>query len=227
MTIEKGQPWGGPAPVPEPNLVAGSDAELAAMAAAAMAIGEHGLVRLTGGDLLATLGVEGVRAPDERHAYPVDLALAHLEPRAEGSTTDPLPFVAHLIVGPPHPGGLKAMIAPLTDVVGHLFGHGAGIGVSVMNAAWLGELRLGPRAHPNDGLLDITEGQVGYRERREAAKRARSGSHLPHPALRTTRTAAWHAEFDRPRSVRLDGVDRGRVTKLRVDLVPDAVTVVA
>lgn len=227
MTIEKGRPWGSPAADPEPELVAEGDAELAAMAAKAVSACEHTVVRPVAGDLLATLGVDGRREPGERHDYPIDLAMAYLQPGPDQPEQGPFPFVAHLIVGSPVRRGLVAALAPASQLLARLLDHGPDIGVSVMNAAWLGDLRLGPRAHPNDGLLDITEGQVGFRERREAIKRARSGSHLPHPALRTTRTAEWQASFDHPRSVRIDGVNRGRFNSVRVELVPDAFVVVA
>lgn len=219
MTIEKGEPWGGPADEPEPQLVAGSDAELASIAAGQLETGLSGAVLLTGGDLLATLGVEGIRPPGERHAYPIDLAFAYLRSDPDGDERRALPFVAHATIA--------AAGNPVVSLLGRVLGHGPDISVSIMNAAWHGDLRFGPRAHPNDGLLDITEGQVGYRERREAAKRARSGSHLPHPALKTNRAANWEARFDQARSVCLDGQQVGRFIGVRVELVADACAVVA
>jgi diacylglycerol kinase family enzyme len=95
-----------------------------------------------------------------------------------------------------------------------------------MNVASLGPLRLGPKAHPNDGLIDVTEGTVPFRHRREAAKRALSGSHLPHPDLTHRRVAEWQREFSRPASVWLDGVSCGRFRSVRIDLVPDGLVVV-
>lgn len=227
MTIERGRPWGSPAADPEPEHVAEDDVELAAIAGAALTVGESALVRPVAGDLLATLGVDGLRQPGERHDYPIDLALAHLRPEPGQPEQGPFPFVAHLTVSPARPTGAAAPLGLVGGLVARLFEHGPDIEVSVMNAAWLGELRLGPRAHPNDGLLDITEGRVVFRERREAMKRARSGSHVPHPALRTTRSAEWQASFDHPRTIRIDGTDRGRFCEVRVELVPDALVVVA
>lgn len=227
MTIEKGQPWGGPAVDPEPALVADGDVELAALAAAEVAAGAQAVVRPVAGDLLATLGVDGVRPAGERHDYPVDLGMAYLRSEHGQPEQGPFPFVAHLVVGMAGRGGAAALLDPIGALLAWLLRHGPDISVAVMNAAWLGDLRLGPRAHPNDGKLDITEGQVGFRERREALKRARSGSHLPHPALRTTRAAEWQADFDHARQVRIDGVDRGRFCAVRVELMPDALIVVA
>lgn len=226
MTIEKGRSWGGPAEDPSPASVALGDAELADMAAEAIGRGTHLVARLTGGDLLATLGISGERDRAERAAYPIDLAIAELSvdplDSQANDRADPrsrLPFVAHLTARRP-----RNVIA---DAAAALLGHGPGVTVSVMNAAWLGDLRLGPKAHPNDGLLDVTEGRVRFAERREAMRRARSGSHLPHPALRVVRSSQWGTGFDRPTSIWLDGVDRGQFRSVRVSVIPDALTVVA
>jgi hypothetical protein len=220
LTIEKGQPWGGPAEDPSPDVVVGSDGELAAKAAEAHQAGAVLVARLTDGDLLTTLGIDGVRVPAERYAYPIDLAFAHV--RRGPAESESFPFVAHLTVGP-----AAAVGQSLALLAGRLLGHGPPITAAVMNGSWLGHYRLGPRAHPNDGLVDVTEGRVRFRERTEAARRARSGAHLPHPEMRTTRTADWSAEFDRPRPVRIDGVDRGSCVSVRVTVVPDGLVVVA
>lgn len=218
MTIEKGQTWGEPASPSLSPVHTADDAELARLAYEEHRKGRHAVFSVGRGDLLNTLGVSEHRPIDERHAYPIDLALATIDPedRSDGLL---VPFVAHLVVGDRMlPGG---------QLVGRLLGHGPAITAAVMNSAWFDDLRLGPRAHPNDGRLDVVEGRVGFRERREANRRAKSGSHLPHPALRTSRTATWQSKFDRSRPLLVDGVDCGLVGSIRVELLPDALTVVA
>ena len=37
-----------------------------------------------------------------------------------------------------------------------------------MNAQWLGDWDLGPRSHPNDGLLDVTDGTLPFGDRWKA-----------------------------------------------------------
>lgn len=76
----------------------------------------------------------------------------------------------------------------------------------VMNAQWCGAYDLGPRSHPADGLLDITVGTLGLRQLAAARARARSGSHLPHPALRTSRSASHVVDTGHRTSMYLDGV---------------------
>lgn len=222
MTIEKGESWGEPVGVATGFPVVSSDHELARLAAESVAAGEQLTARLNSGDLAATLGFadstitdstvgdstvgEGPTGEGERLAFPIDLGMATLD----GAPA--VPFVAHLTVR-----RLPALAAAL--------GHGPGIEVSVMNAALLGPFRLGPRAHPNDGLIDVTEGAVPFRHRWEAAKRARSGSHLPHPDLRHRRLKTWQGDFPRPVSVWLDGVAHGRARTIHVDLIEDALRV--
>ncbi len=68
-----------------------------------------------------------------------------------------------------------------------------------MNAQWLGDWDLGPRAHPGDARLDVTDGRLPLGDLLKARKRVRTGTHLPHPDLVTTRTAQWHSNFVRHR----------------------------
>ena len=96
----------------------------------------------------------------------------------------------------------------------------------IMNAAWLGPLYLGPRAHPNDGLLDVTVGSLPVGQRLQARRRATSGTHLPHPGLTTSRTATWNHHFDRPIPVWIDGVLATRGRRISVEIEPDALLLV-
>lgn len=210
MTVEKGKPWEAEV---DPGLecpTASDDADLASMAAEAIDDDAGLIARIAAGDLLTTLGLADGRLDGAELAYPLDLGLAYLD----GDPERARPFVAHLTVRN-------------RPALSSLLGHGPGIAVAVMNVALLGDLRLGPKAHPNDGLLDITEGVVPFRHRREATKRARSGSHLPHPDLTHRRVAEWERTFSRPASVWLDGVCHGKFKSVRVAVVPDALTVVA
>lgn len=206
MVIGKGEAWGEPC-VPPPDLVtAADDAELGSLAAEAFADGRRLVAEVRSGDLAATLGVRagdgsgGTRAVEDRMAFTIDLGFASLD---DG---EPRPFVAHLV-------------AHRTLWAGSF--------VVVMNAAWLGRWYLGPRAHPNDGLLDITEGSLSLRQRLLARSRVRTGSHLPHPELRATRKATWEGRFDRPTEVVLDGRSAGPARLVRAWIEPDCLTLFA
>lgn len=95
----------------------------------------------------------------------------------------------------------------------------------VMNAQWCGAYDLGPRSHPADGLLDITVGSLGMRQRVAARTRARSGSHLPHPGLRTSRSPSHEVDTGHRTSMYLDGVRVAVSARAAVGVEPDAFVV--
>lgn len=133
------------------------------------------------------------------HRYPVDLGWCELD---DGTRHW---FAAHLVART------------------HLW---SGPFAVVMNATHLGPWNLGPRAHPNDGLLDITYGRLAPRQRILARKRLVSGTHLPHPDLTLKRIPEWSTDFGTPRRVWADRVAIGRTRMLTVGVRPDAGCVV-
>ncbi len=96
-----------------------------------------------------------------------------------------------------------------------------------MNAQWVGEWNLGPKAHPNDGIVDGYEARLAAFEWRKVRRRLPTGSHLPHPQIRQTRARA--VAFDLPRGLRVwvDGEPLGPATHVAARLLPDALTVYA
>jgi hypothetical protein len=95
-----------------------------------------------------------------------------------------------------------------------------------MNGTHLGEWNLGPKAHPNDGLIDVTTGRLDVRDRWEARRRAHTGTHLPHPALSTSRVTSTVWTFDRPTPVYVDGVAVGSARRVELEVQPDRGSVV-
>jgi hypothetical protein len=201
MTIRKGGSYGirrsGGPDIPE----ASTDSELAGIISSAT---EHGvrqpLVRVTGGDMFRTLGGHsslGLGTSDDL-ALPIDVAYATLDGEEHI-------FVSHLVARR------------------RLW---SGRFVAVMNAEWLGNLDLGVRAHPGDGLLDVTDGRLAPRERIKARRRARTGTHVPHPELRQTRAASYQTTFAPPLPIHLDGVRYGKVRNLSIRLETDFALVV-
>ena len=194
MTIEPGGVWGEPAADTvgcRAIRTASTDAEVASLAFAG-----HDVVELTsfGGDLARTVGVEHRRPEAERHAYPFDLGLVRLDDR------DELPFVAGLVARRALWRGEFALVA---------------------NGGWLGGWYIGPKAHPNDGRLDVTVGALGPVQRYLASRRLPTGTHLPHPDLTTRRTDAWDHRFSSPVTVSIDRVAVGRAHSIRVSVRAD------
>ena len=212
MTIEKGRSWGAPGALADDAPVVAEDRAAALVVAAAFAAGRPpGELGLLGGDLHRSLGAprhsaDALRA-GEGTRFPIDVGAVELDGR-------PDVFVAHLVATEHRSGRLWR---------GHT--------VILVNGSFVGPLDLGPKAHPNDGRLDLTEGALPPGQRRTGRRRALTGTHLPHPELRSKQVRSLDvvsAEVGRgrPLHVWLDGHHVGRVDELRVTCRPDAVTVV-
>ena len=203
MPIAKGQPWGEPAALPDDAVVVRSDAEArAVLEDARRARRPYPALGLTGGDLCRTLG--GGRGGEERLRsgqavrFPVDLGEVLLDGRLHL-------FVAHLVA--------RSRLWRRAFVA--------------MNAQWLGDWNLGPRAHPNDGLLDSYDARLPLGQLLPVRARLHHGTHLPHPGIRERRAAALQMELDRPLPVRLDGTPVGSARTLSVRVEPDALVAFA
>ena len=99
--------------------------------------------------------------------------------------------------------------------------------VAVMNVDHVGAWDAAPRAHPNDGWLDVIEvdSSMSLRSRWQAWRRLRTGSHVPHPDITVRRVRNETFTFENPLRVWLDGVERATVRSLRVDVEPDRVEI--
>lgn len=202
MTVERGRDWGTPGPLPADGVLVRSDAEArAAVERARRANQPVPTLGLLGGDLCRTLGGTGdedrLRGP-EAMTLPVDVGAVLVDGRMHW-------FVAHLVARRSWWRG-RVLVA--------------------MNAQWLQGWDLGPRAHPGDGLLDVSDGDLALRERWLARRRLPTGTHLPHPGIRTSRVHAFQADLDPALDVWLDGDRVGRARALSVRVEPDALTVV-
>jgi len=96
--------------------------------------------------------------------------------------------------------------------------------VMVMVSGHLGRFEPAPRAHPGDGLLDVIEvsESMNTRQRMMARRRSRTGSHLPHPDISTTRVRDLRRSFDEQLIVFVDGASVGATRHLDVAVVPAA-----
>lgn len=95
--------------------------------------------------------------------------------------------------------------------------------VAVMNVEHLGVWNVAPRAHPNDGRLDIVEvrSEMSLRDRWTARRRLPGGTHVPHPHVSTSRSTAQSWRFERPIDVDVDGRRIGPAQRVEVEVVPD------
>jgi diacylglycerol kinase family enzyme len=95
-----------------------------------------------------------------------------------------------------------------------------------MNAQWLGDWDLGLKAHPGDGLLDVTDANLPLSDRLRARRRLPLGTHVPHRAISTARVEVWQTDLTPSLDVFLDGEKVARVGHLSVRVEPDALHVV-
>jgi hypothetical protein len=200
MTIRRGEPWGESASVPPDLFVAADDATASRFVATALEAGRKvPPFGVSGGDLARTMGggAPGRFAAAVTRA-PVDL----LRVEADGRRTV---AVAHVVVGSWFRPGL----------------------CFAMNAQFVGKLDLAPRSHPNDGRLDtlVVNPSMSLRARVQARRRARSGTHVPHPQLAVSQVAAVTWTFDRARTIRVDGRRWGSARTVCVTVLPDALVV--
>jgi diacylglycerol kinase family enzyme len=152
---------------------------------------------LLGGDLCRTLGGRGdedrLRSA-EAMSFPVDLGSVLIDGRLHW-------FVAHLV-------------AKRSWWLGRA--------VVVMNAQFIGDGDVAPKSHPNDGRLDVLDGDLPLGQRLQARRRLPLGTHVPHPQIEERRVQAVQVGFDRPTPVELDGEPLGRVRSLSIRVEPDA-----
>lgn len=202
MTIRKGESWGAPGALPDDGIVVRSDREARhALAEARREKRPFPVLGLLGGDLCRTLGGTG--------------------DAARLSSSDAMTFTVDL--------GEVLLDGVLHLFVAHLVAHRTlwvGQQVVAMNAAWFGNLNLGPKAHPNDGLLDVSEGRLPFSQLLLARRRARTGTHIPHPRITMRRVPAAQLHVDRPMPVWLDGQRSGAFRDISMRVEPDAFTVV-
>lgn len=202
MTIEKGQPWGRTGSLPADGVVARGDAEVRRLLETARRNGaDLPTIGILGGDLGRTIGARGdearLRSP-EATVVSMDLGSVLLDGTIHW-------FAAHLVARRSWWRG------PV---------------LAAMNAQWIGPWDVAPKSHPNDGILDILDGDPAFDDRLKARRRLRTGTHVPHPDIRVRRVPAVQVDLGRPTPVWLDGERIGSFTDLSIRIEPDAWTAV-
>lgn len=102
----------------------------------------------------------------------------------------------------------------------------------VSNCGYLGTRELLSKAHPNDGVMDVltVSSLMPFMQRLQAWRRIPTSSHLPHPDISTKQIErfSWPLEgnespLKRTRLV-IDGEALGLVKSVRMQVIPDAIT---
>ncbi len=199
--MKPGTNWGEESEVPHDALWVDSDAAARELVVAARRARKP-LPRLclTGGDIAKSLGggrgAERLRSRRCTHAR-IDLGAVLIDGRIDW-------FLAHLV-------------ARRSWLVGRV--------VVVANSDFMGQWNIAPRAHPGDGILDLVDANPRWGDRLKARGRLPSGSHVPHPDIKTSRATSFQIEFERPTPIRLDGTLVGSAKRLSVRCEPDSLDV--
>ncbi len=205
MTIRKGQQWGSMAVPPSDLTTVSSNSELrAAVQAARVSNTMLPVIALLGGDLMRTIGgtadATRLRSGDLVPHLPIDVVRVRVDDSREGW------FVAHLV-------------ARRSWWRGRI--------VAAMNAQFISSWDVAPRAHPNDGLVDVVNvsAEMGLQQRWMARSRIRLGTHVPHPLITIDPRASMTIDLTRSTALWLDGERWGSGRHLQLDVEPDAFVV--
>ena len=208
MTIRKPMPYGTPASRPSNLDTLHSDVEIARHYVSS---GNAKPCTVTKGGIAQSLGINGEMAhrdsqPDQQMTL-VDIDLLQINYRTDNSTDSSL----HLVVA----GTLAVQHRTPVSTCLLLSNSGIFRGRDVL-----------PRAHPNDGFMDVLEidPKISFRQLAIAWRRSTTGSHLPHPQIRVSRSSEYQWS-GRPSKMIADGTTYQGVVWLHCKVIADAMSI--
>ena len=208
MTIRKLGPYGVPVPRPTKLIVLHSDSEIAQQFKSGT-LSEPCTV--TKGSIAQSLGIDGQHSyKDSNSVLPMTLVqidLLQIEYRTKFSKASVFrTYVA---------GSLSLQHHTPFSTFLILSNSGVLRGRDVL-----------PRAHPNDGFADVLEidASINMRQRALAWHRSKTGSHLPHPQCKASRSVEYQWS-GRSSNMIADGVTHKGVVWLNCKVLPDAMSI--
>lgn len=199
MTIEKGKDWGEAVQAPESMRVVHSDQAVATLERGSTFSVTHGdLWRSLGCPLTPSPGQQATRLPIDCLEYSLVTADGEIQGRASSSI---------------EVGQWKSLN----------FGRLRRF-VCVSNNGFVGGHNFFPRAHPNDGFFEVLTMDIAMvrAQRFLSYRRLRTGTHLPHPNLRTSRLSEITIEPNElNEKLRIDGAVVKNWAKISVHLEAD------
>ena len=198
MTIRKGEQWGTRISKPSRIRHVSSDAEIAQCSS-------EDYISVGGGDIFTTLGSPAfISDSDECTLLPMDA----LQVKILLSDASEKSFTAASCIE------VGSLMSPLKS----------GRYICVTNGGIVSGRNFAPRAHPNDGRLDImlVAETMSFRDRLTARKKALTGTHVPHPSisLRQDETFSTKRLGERD-TLRIDGITAANWLEVSVSIVPD------
>lgn len=96
--------------------------------------------------------------------------------------------------------------------------------VCVSNGGFIGPRNVSPRAHPNDGFLDLMslDSSMRLQQRFRARHKSVLGTHTPHPLIEAGRTRSVEfSSLSRSEALRIDGSRIRGWISVQIEIVPD------
>ena len=192
--ITRGEPWGTPTTRSADDVVITGDIALAQSS-------PHHRLIVSGGDIAHSLGDP-------------------LVPQI-GAECIEVPIDALQVVVSLSNGGIEESIASSSVIIGSWF---QGRLICVTNGGSVGTRNVSPRAHPNDGFLDVMEldSAMGIQQRLLARRRSSLGNHSPHPHISNSRGRnIGVSRSSRRERLCVDGRRIEPWTKVQIEVLPD------
>lgn len=198
MTIQKGVEWGRSSHVSSLVTVV-ADTELAEAIALARVSSKN--LQVQGGDTWTSLGRPvALRPPAKAWQLPCDAV------EVVGDLGEYVAYSSVVLRRPWWRGGVFFGDVWCVSLTGIFRGR-----------------NVAPRAHANDGFIDVVHvgAQMGVRQRLQAWSRARRGDHLPHVDIDVVRTSEIRISTLRRSILFIDGRRQALLREIRVSVLPD------
>lgn len=130
-----------------------------------------------------------------------------------------------IVLGPPPDrlGWLHRMRECVVMVEDREVWRGSASTVLIANGEYLRGRDVVPRGHPADGRFEVHVYAVPADQRAEMRRRLKTGTHVPHPAIRTFHATEARVIWSRSVRLEIDGRRRAPVSEVLVTLLAGAV----
>ena len=191
--IRRGQPWGEPSYMSDDVIIVENDLVLART-------NPTNRVFLSGGDIARSLGQPQVPSV--------------------GSACTEVTIDAMVCDIKSNDGESTWIVAASSIIVGNYW---KGRHLIVSNAGWIGDSNVAPRAHPNDGKVEMLtmHSHMTLRQRFLARRKMNTGVHLPHPDLSSAQISTVVIESKGRELLVIDGDKISNWTSISLTVQPD------
>jgi len=216
-SVRRGRAWGRPQRGPAEVEITGDDTALALVAREQP--GARVRFQPEGSDLARALGLaEGAAGGDLE--VPVDGLVFDAIALKDGPSMAVNAVV--LGVAPDRLRWRAPEFATTVVVDGRTRFEGNAAAVVVASGQYLRQADLVPRGHPGDGRAEVQVYALHRGERRAMRGRLGAGTHVPHPRIHELGGQVIELRVSRSVPLEVDGRPAGRVSALRLEVVPAA-----